>query len=56
VAQVGLAVETVRGAIYYPRWRFAARLCARWDRVLGRLTTIGAAFIALSAIKPACPK
>lgn len=51
--QAGLIVQTVRGAIYYPRWRFAARLCARWDRALGRLTTVGAAFIALSAIKPA---
>jgi ubiquinone biosynthesis O-methyltransferase len=48
----GLAVETVRGAIYYPRWRFAARLCAGWDPVLGRLTTIGAAFITLAAVKP----
>ena len=55
VEQVGLAVETVRGAIYYPRWRFAARRCASWDRALGRLTTVGAAFIALSAVKPACP-
>jgi ubiquinone biosynthesis O-methyltransferase len=51
----GLTVETVRGAIYYPRWRFAARLCARWDRALGRLTTMGAAFIALSAMKLARP-
>ena len=51
----GLAVETVRGAIYYPRWRFAARLCARWDPVIGRLTTIGAAFIALTAVKPPRP-
>lgn len=30
-------------------------LCARWDRALGRLTTVGAAFIALSAIKSARP-
>jgi ubiquinone biosynthesis O-methyltransferase len=51
----GLTVETVRGAIYYPRGRFVARLCARWDRALRRLTTIGAAFIALSAVKPARP-
>jgi ubiquinone biosynthesis O-methyltransferase len=51
----GLAVETVRDAIYYPRWRFAARLSARWDRALGQLTTIGAAFITLSAVKPARP-
>jgi ubiquinone biosynthesis O-methyltransferase len=55
VEHVGLAVETVRGAIYYPRWRFAARRCASWDRALGRLTTVGAAFIALSAVKPGRP-
>jgi ubiquinone biosynthesis O-methyltransferase len=55
IKHVGLAVETVRGAIYYPRWRFVARRCAPWDRALGRLTTVGAAFIALSAVKPACP-
>ena len=54
VENVDLAVETVRGAIYYPRWRFVARRWARWDRALGRLTTVGAAFIALSAVKPAC--
>src|SRR5271167_1911744 len=53
--RAGLTVETVRGAIYYPRWRFAARLCARWDQALGRLTTVAAAFIALSAVKPARP-
>jgi ubiquinone biosynthesis O-methyltransferase len=47
----GLSVETVRGSVYYPRWGFAAHLCARWDPALGRLTTIGAAFIALSAVK-----
>lgn len=52
----GLSVETVRGAVYYPRWRFAARLCARWDGALGRLTTVGAAFIALSAVKPGLPE
>ena len=55
VENVDLAVEMVRGAIYYPRWRFVARRWARWDRALGRLTTVGAAFIALSAVKPACP-
>ena len=53
--QAGLTVQKVRGAIYYPRWRFAARLCAPWDRTLGRLTTVGAAFIALSATKAARP-
>jgi len=53
--RAGLTVETVRGGIYYPRSRFAARLCAPWDQVLGRLTTVSAAFIALSAVKAARP-
>jgi ubiquinone biosynthesis O-methyltransferase len=51
--QAGLTVETVRGAIFYPRWNLAARLLARCDPMLGRLTTIGAGFVALSAVKPA---
>jgi ubiquinone biosynthesis O-methyltransferase len=49
--QAGLVVESVRGAIYYPRWRLAARLLAPCDPVLGRLTTLGAGFVALSAMK-----
>lgn len=48
----GLAVREVRGSIYYPPWGFAARLLARFDPWLGRLTAIGAAFVVLSAIKP----
>jgi ubiquinone biosynthesis O-methyltransferase len=50
--QAGLAVTGVRGAIYYPRWGCAARLLRRCDPALGRLTTLGAAFVALSAVKP----
>jgi SAM-dependent methyltransferase len=49
----GLAVATVRGAVYYPRSTVAARLFAPFDARLGRLTTLGAAFIALAAVKPA---
>jgi ubiquinone biosynthesis O-methyltransferase len=49
--QAGLIVETVRGAIYYPRWGPAARLMRPWDPMLGRLTTVGAGFVALSASK-----
>jgi ubiquinone biosynthesis O-methyltransferase len=49
--QAGLVVESVRGAIYYPRWRLAARLLAPCDPVLGLLTTLGAGFVALSAMK-----
>ncbi len=50
--QAGLVVETVRGAIYYPRWAPAARWLSPYDRYLGRLTTVGAGFVALSATKP----
>lgn len=49
--QAGLAAETVRGAVYYPRWGLAARLLAPWDQSLGRVTTLGAAFLALRATK-----
>jgi ubiquinone biosynthesis O-methyltransferase len=49
----GLVVETVRGAIYYPRWGLAARAMSPVDPILGRLTTVGAGFVALSAAKPA---
>jgi len=50
--RAGLVIKSVRGAIYYPRWRLIVRLLSHCDRVLSRLTTIGAAFVALSAIKP----
>lgn len=49
--KASLVASPVRGAIYYPRWGWAARLMAPWDDRLGRLTTVGAAFIALSATK-----
>lgn len=51
--QAGLVVGDVRGAIYYPRLAFATRLLRPFDEALGRLTTIGAGFVALSAFKPA---
>jgi ubiquinone biosynthesis O-methyltransferase len=50
--QAGLVVKTVRGAIYYPRWGVAARMMSSLDPALSRLTTLGAGFVALSAIKP----
>lgn len=49
----GLDVVQTRGAIHYPPWGIAARLLAPVDLRLGRRSTLGAAFIALSAIKPA---
>ena len=50
--QAGLSVTAIRGAIYYPPVGFLARALAPLDRPLGALTTVGAAFIALGAIKP----
>jgi ubiquinone/menaquinone biosynthesis C-methylase UbiE len=44
-------VDHVSGAVYYPRSRFVARWMARIDPVLGELTTLGAAFIAVQASK-----
>ncbi len=47
----GFAVREIRGAIYYPPSGVAASLLAPIDPWLGRHGTLGAAFIALSAIK-----
>ncbi|HEX9841839.1 MAG TPA: class I SAM-dependent methyltransferase [bacterium] len=48
----GLKVEQVRGAVFYPPLARAARLMAPIDARLGTLTTLGAAFIAVAAVKP----
>lgn len=48
----GLEPIAVRGTIYYPRWTWAARVLAPFDRRLGRLTNVGAAFLVLEARKP----
>ncbi len=50
-AGAGLAVDDIRGAIYFPRNGTAARYLARFDRCFSRATTFGAAFIAMSATK-----
>lgn len=52
VQQAGLPVTAVRGAVYYPPTDLLARLLAPADPWLGRVTPIGAAFIALGAVKP----
>jgi len=49
--QAGLSVMLVRGAVYYPPAGLAARVMAPFDSWLGRLSTIGAAFIAVRAVK-----
>lgn len=50
--KAGLVVESVRGAIFYPRSMVAARLLGPVDCYFGRLTTFAAAFIAVTAVKP----
>src|SRR5215469_12476627 len=49
----GLMPGPVYGSIYYPRWRWAARLLGPHDAALSRLTTFGAAFLAFTASKRA---
>jgi 2-polyprenyl-3-methyl-5-hydroxy-6-metoxy-1,4-benzoquinol methylase len=48
----GLEPIAVEGAVYYPRWTWAARLLAPLDDRLGDITTVGAAFLVLEASKP----
>jgi len=50
--QVGLAVQSMRGAVFYPRLRLAMRLLSPFDLAIGRFVTFGAAFVALCARKP----
>ena len=47
----GLRVDRLRGAVYYPHCDLAARAMKRLDRLLGGVTTFGAAFIAMQATK-----
>jgi ubiquinone/menaquinone biosynthesis C-methylase UbiE len=47
-----LRVDRVAGAIYYPRVGLLAKLMAPVDPLLGRFTTLGAAFLAVQATKP----
>ena len=47
----GLSPTDIRGAVYFPRNRIAARYLAGFDDSFSRVTTIGAAFIAMSATK-----
>ncbi|MEZ5850938.1 MAG: class I SAM-dependent methyltransferase [Hyphomicrobiaceae bacterium] len=48
----GLRPGAVHGAVYYPRTNIAARAMRSADARLGRLTTLGAAFLAVAATKP----
>lgn len=48
----GLLVIEIRGAAHYPPYGIAAQLFAPFDLRLGRRTSFGSAFIAVSATKP----
>lgn len=48
----GLSVDAVRGAVFYPPIGGCAATLASVDPAVGRLTTLGAAFIAVAATKP----
>jgi SAM-dependent methyltransferase len=50
-AAAGLHVNRIGGAIYFPRSTTVARAMAPLDAVLGRLTTFGAAFVAICATR-----
>ena len=50
--RVGLTVGAVNGAIFFPPWTELARLMAPLDPSLGKITTLGAAFVAVQATKP----
>ncbi len=48
----GLGGIQIRGAVHYPPSALAARLLASVDLWIGRQTTFGSAFLAVSATKP----
>ena len=50
--EAGVADATVTGAVYYPPFGWAARVMGPIDPWLGRWTTLGAAFLVLSATRP----
>ena len=52
----GLSVVGVRRAVFYPPSGAAAGLMAPIDPVLARMTTFGAAFVALKAVKTEAPR
>lgn len=51
VRRAGLVPVRTGGAVYYPPCRAAARILAPYDPRLGRITTVGAAFVAVAAVK-----
>ena len=51
----GLSVTVIRGAVFYPPIGKLARILAPLDPWLGRVTTFGAAFVALQALAAGDP-
>jgi 2-polyprenyl-3-methyl-5-hydroxy-6-metoxy-1,4-benzoquinol methylase len=51
VRSAGLTVGAINGAIFFPPWTVLARLMAPFDLSLGKVTTLGAAFLAVQATK-----
>jgi hypothetical protein len=50
--EAGIVMNSLTGAVYYPRCGLAARLLGPHDHMFSRLTTVGAAFLALATTKP----
>ncbi len=50
-ARGGVCEVAARGSVYYPPIGVLARVLAGPDQALGRLTTVGAAFIGVSGTK-----
>jgi SAM-dependent methyltransferase len=50
--EAGLRVERVRGGVYYPPFAPLARMIRPLDPVAGAVTTVGAAFLAVTTTKP----
>lgn len=55
VSEVGLQIDEMRGAVFYPPWWWAARWMAAWEEALSNRTALGAAFLVLTASKPRQP-
>jgi 2-polyprenyl-3-methyl-5-hydroxy-6-metoxy-1,4-benzoquinol methylase len=51
--RAGLQSLRIRPAVFFPRWTPLARWIAPYDAHLGRLTHVGAAFLAMEATKAA---
>uniref|UniRef100_A0A7S4K3P3 Methyltransferase type 11 domain-containing protein n=1 Tax=Odontella aurita TaxID=265563 RepID=A0A7S4K3P3_9STRA len=49
----GLLPSRISGAVYYPRYLPLARLLSPYDHIFSRISTVGAAFLAMKASKPA---